>query len=85
MESSLTDYIDSDGYVYLLARTTNASNGASPAVIHCDYADCHVTVEGITYVDMISYRDTDDVRLKPYIWRTEFTVKTWLFENVTVT
>ena len=85
LESSLTDYIDSDGYVYLLARTTNASNGASPAIIHYDYADCHVTVEGITYVDMVSYRDVDDVRLKPYIWRTEFTVKTWLFENVTVT
>jgi hypothetical protein len=85
LESSLTDYIDSDGYVYLLARTTNASNGSSPAVIHCDYADCLVAVEGISYVDMVSYRDIDDVRLKPYIWRTEFTVKTWLFENVTVT
>jgi hypothetical protein len=85
LESSLIDFIDSDGYVYLLARTTNASNGASPAVIHCDYADCLATVEGISYVDMVSYRDMDDVRLKPYIWRTEFTVKTWLFENVTVT
>jgi len=85
VESSLTDFIDSDGYVYLLARTTNVSDGVSPAVIYCDYADCLVTVEGITYVDMISYRDVDEVRVKPYIWRTEFTVKTWLFENVTVT
>jgi len=85
LESSLTDYIDSDGYVYLLARTTNVSNGVSSAVIHCDYVDCLVTVEGITYVDMVSYRDTDEVRVKPFIWRTEFTVKTWLFENVTVT
>jgi len=85
LESSLTDFIDSDGYVYLLARTTNMSDGVSPAVIHCDYADCLVTVEGITYVDMVSYRDVDEVRVKPFIWRTEFTVKTWLFENVTVT
>jgi hypothetical protein len=85
LQSSLTDYVDSSGYVYLLARTTNPSDGASPAAIHCDYADCLVTVEGISYVDIVSYRDTDDVRLKPYIWRTEFTVKTWLFENVTVT
>ena len=85
LDSSLTDFIDSDGYVYLLARTTNASNGSSPAIIYCDYADCLVTIEGITYVDMVSYRDTDDVRFKPYIWRTEFTVKTWLFEDVTVT
>ncbi len=85
LESSLTDFIDSDGYVWLLARTTNPSNGSSPAVIYCDYVDCLVAVEGISYVDMVSYRDTDDVRLKPYIWRTEFTIKTWLFENVTVT
>jgi len=85
LESSLTDFIDSGGYVYLLARTTNASNGVSPAVIHCDYADCLVVVEGICYVDMVSYRGTDEVRVKPYIWCTEFTVKTWLFENVMVT
>jgi hypothetical protein len=85
LESSLTDFIDSDGYVYLLARTTNASNGASPSVIQCDYMDCLVAVEGISYVDIVSYRDADDVRFKPFVWRTEFTVKTWLFENVTVT
>jgi len=85
LESSLTDFIDSEGYVWLLARTTNPSNGSSAAVVYCDYVDCLVVVEGISYVDMVSYRDTDDVRLKPYIWRTEFTVKTWLFENVTVT
>ena len=85
LESSLTDYIDSEGYVYLLTRTTNPSNGASPAVIYCDYADCLVAVEGISYVDLVSYRDVDELRVKPYIWRTEFMVKTWLFENVTVT
>ncbi len=85
LESSLTDFIDSNGYLYLLARTTNASDGASPAVILCDYVDCLVAVEGICYVDIVSYRDMDEVRVKPYIWRTEFTIKTWLFENVTVT
>jgi hypothetical protein len=69
----------------LLARTSYASDGASSAVVHCDLADCLVTVEGITYVDMISYRDLDDVRVKPSIWQTEFLVKTWLFENVSVT
>jgi hypothetical protein len=79
------DFVDSEGYVYLLARTTYPSNGSSAAVLYCDVVDCLVTVEGISYVDLVSYRDTDDVRLKPYIWRTEFAVKTWLFENVTVT
>lgn len=85
LESSLTDYVDSDGYVFLLARTTDPSDGSSQAVIHCDYTDCLVAVEGICYVDMVSYRDRDEVHFKPIIWRTEFTVKTWLFENVTVT
>ncbi len=84
LTSFLTDFIDEEGYVYLLARTTNASNGATPAVIYCDYSECGVTVEGITYVDVISYRDEDEVRVKPFLWRTEFLVKTWLFENVTV-
>lgn len=85
LESSLADFVDSNGYVYLFARTTYASNGSSAAVLYCDVVDCLVTVEGITYVDVVSYRDVDDVRLKPYIWRTDFTIKTWLFENVTVT
>jgi len=85
LTSSLTDFIDADGYVYLLARTTSPSDGVSPATIHCDYSECLVTVEGITYVDIVSYRDEDEVRIKPFLWRTEFTVKTWLFENVMVT
>ncbi|UCE15458.1 MAG: hypothetical protein JSV12_06160 [Candidatus Bathyarchaeota archaeon] len=84
LTSSLTDFIDVDGYVYLLARTINASDGATAAVIYCDYSECGVTVEGITYADIVSYRDRDEVRVKPFLWRTEFTVKTWLFENVTV-
>jgi hypothetical protein len=83
--SFLADFIDSDGYLYLLARTTNGSDGVSPAVIHCDVADCVVTVEGIAYVDVVSYREMDEVRVKPFVWRTEFTIKTWLFENVSET
>jgi len=84
LTSSLTDFIDAEGYVYLLARTTNPSNGATPAAIYCDYSECGITVEGIAYADIVSYRDEDEVRVKPFLWRTEFTVKTWLFENVTV-
>ncbi len=82
LTSSLTDFIDSDGYVYLLARTTNPSDGSTAAVIYCDYSQSVITVEGITYADIVSYRDEDEVRVKPFLWRTEFTVKTWLFENV---
>jgi len=84
LTSSLTDFIDVDGYMYLLARTTNPSNGVTAAAIYCDYSECGITVEGITYADIVSYRDEDEVRVKPFLWRTEFTVKTWLFENVMV-
>jgi len=85
LTSSLTDFIDSNGYVYLLARTTNPSDGVTAAILYCDYAECVVTVEGITYCDIVSYRDEDQVNVKPFIWRTEFTVKSWLFENVYAT
>lgn len=82
LTSDLTDYIDDYGYVWFLARTTNPSDGTTAAVLYCDYALCMVTVNGVTYCDVVSFRDLDQVRFKPFLWRTEFTVKTWLFENV---
>jgi len=82
LTSDLTDYIDDDGYVWLLARTTNPSDGTTAAVLYCDYALCTVTVNGITYCDVVGFRDLDQVRVKPFLWRTEFIVKTWMFEKV---
>ena len=82
LTSSITDFIDDNGYVWLLARTTNPSDGTTPAVLYCDYACCTVTVNGITYLDIISYRDADRVDVKPFIFRTEFTLKSWSFEDV---
>ncbi len=82
LTSSLTDYIDADGYVWLLARTTNPSNGTTAAVLYCDYVSCTVTVNGITYLDVVSFRDADRVDVKPFIFRTEFTLKSWMFEDV---
>jgi len=82
LTSPLTQFIDADGYVYLLARTTNPSDPATPAVLHCDWVECVVTVWGITYCDIVSYRDQDMVNTKPFVWHTEFTVKAWLFETV---
>jgi hypothetical protein len=84
LTSNLTDYVDDDGFVWLFARTANASDGSTDAVLHCDYACCTVTVNGITYCDVVSFRDLDDVRAKPFIFRTQFTVKTWMFENVEI-
>ncbi|MGB9841624.1 MAG: hypothetical protein ACPLKZ_02740 [Candidatus Bathyarchaeales archaeon] len=82
LTSSLTDYIDINGYVWLLARTTNPSDGTTPAVLYCDYTCCTVTVNGITYLDIVSYRDADRVDVKPFIFRTEFTLNSWSFEDI---
>jgi hypothetical protein len=84
LTSDLPDYVDGDGYVWLLARTLNASDGSTPATLYCDYACCTVTVNGITYCDVAGYRNLDRVDVKPFIFRTEFTVKSWFFENIGV-
>jgi hypothetical protein len=79
---NLTDYVDDSGYVWLLARTSNASNGSTPAVLYGDYVSCTVTVNGITYLDVLSFRDVDKVDVKPFIFRTEFVLKSWSFEDI---
>ena len=84
LASDLPDYVDDNGYVWLLARTLYASDGANPAVLYCDYACCAVTANGITYCDVAGFRNLDRVDVKPFIFRTEFTVKSWFFENMGV-
>lgn len=81
----MPDYVDANGYVYLLAKTTNPSDGETPAVLYCDYTEIAFTVNGINYADVVSFRDIDNVQVKPFLWRTEFAVKSWLFENVQTT
>ncbi|MCW4046586.1 MAG: hypothetical protein NWE99_03365 [Candidatus Bathyarchaeota archaeon] len=82
LTSNLTDYIDDDGYVWLIARTTNPSDGSTPAILYCDYVSCAIAVNGITYLDIINFRDADRVDVKPFIYRTEFTLKSWCFEDI---
>jgi hypothetical protein len=82
--ADLTEYVDADGCIWLLARTLNPSNGATPAVLFCDYVHCAVTVNGVTYCDVANYRNMDRVDVKPFVFRTEFTVKSWFFENIGV-
>lgn len=78
------DYIDSNGYVWLTAQTASLTNGSTSAVLNCDYASCTVTVNGISYCDVSSYRQLDLTEIKPFIFRTEFTIKSWFFENIGV-
>jgi len=82
LNSNLTDYIDDDGYVWLIARTTNPSDGTNSATLFCDHVNCAVTVNGITYLDVTSFRDADLVNVKPYIFHTEFALKSWCFEDI---
>jgi len=82
LTSNLTNYIDENGYVWLIAETTYSAEGGQSATIYCDYVSCTVTVNGITYCDIVSFRDNDLVDVKPFIFRTEFVLKSWSFENV---
>jgi hypothetical protein len=85
LSSNMPDYVDANGYIYVLAKTTNPSDGEIPAVLYCDYVETAFAVNGISYADIVSFRDIDNVQVKPFMWRTEFAVKSWLFENVPTT
>ena len=82
LTSNLANYVDDNQHVWLLAKTTSPSNGITPAILHCDYVSCAITVNGITYLDIVSFRDADRVDIKPFIYRTELTLKTWCFEGI---
>lgn len=38
----------------------------------------------LAYLDVVSFRDVDRVNVKPVIYRTEFVLKSWVFENLGV-
>jgi hypothetical protein len=82
LTSNLTDFIDDNGYVWLIAKTTNLSDGSTPAILYSDFCSCTVTVNSITYLDIVSFRDADRVDVKPFIYPTELTLKSWFFEDV---
>jgi hypothetical protein len=76
------NFIDSSGYVWLLAKTANPSNGSTPAVLYCDFVQCTIQVYGLTHCDVVSYRNIDVTDVKPYLSRAEFLLKGWLFEPI---
>jgi hypothetical protein len=82
LSANWPDFIDANGYVRLLARTTNPSNGSTPAVLYCDFIQCTMQVYGITYCDVVSYRNLDVTDVKPFLFRSEFLLKGWLFESL---
>ncbi len=84
ISANWTDYIDAKGYVWMIARTTNPSNGVTPAALHCDFVQLTVQVRGITNCDVLSYKPMDIVDVKPFLFKTEFVLKAWAFESITL-
>jgi hypothetical protein len=82
LTSNLTNYVNDDGFLYLMARTTNPSNGVSPATLYCDFVQATVDVRGITFCDVHSYRDVDVVDVKPFLYKEEIVIVAWLFEAI---
>ena len=82
LTSSLINYIDADGYLWLLARTTNTSNGTA-ITLYCDFVQCVIQVQGVTKCDVVRYKNADVVSVKPFLFTSEFTLRAWLIENIT--
>jgi len=82
LSSEFSSFIGDDGYIYLLARTTNPSDGVNPAILNCDYSEMEFSVNGICYCNVVSYRSLDIVNVRPFIWRTELYARGWMFERL---
>ncbi len=84
LTANLQNYVDADGYVWLLAEATDPSNGTYPASLSCDYVSCQVTVNRITYIEITNFGDKDKVDIKPFIFKTIFTLKAWALSTITI-
>ena len=82
LTSNLENYLDENSYVYLLSKTAYPSDGTTPATLNVDCVEADFTINGITHCNIISQKDLDETRVKPFLWRTELMVKTLLFEKV---
>ena len=82
LSSEFSSFLGDDGYVYLLARTANPSDGVDSAILNCDYSEMEFSVNGICYCNVVSYRSLDIVNVRPFIWRTELYARGWMFERL---
>jgi hypothetical protein len=59
------------------------SDGVTPAVLYCDFAELTIQVNGLAFCDVVGYRHAPiNPDVKPYLFQTEFTLKGWLFESI---
>jgi hypothetical protein len=83
LAATWTNYVDANGFLYLLAETTNPATIAGPAALLCDFVQCVFQVKGLTACDVVKYRHLTDKSVKPFLFKTEFILRGWLFENIT--
>jgi hypothetical protein len=83
LTTTLTNYVDANGYLWVLARTTNSSDGATAAVVYCDFIQVTTQVSGVKFADYHSFRNIDETRVKPYVYKAEFNIVAWLYETLT--
>jgi hypothetical protein len=76
------NFIDSSGYIWLLAKTTNPSDDVTHAVLYCDFVQCTIQVAGITHCDIQSFKNVLVTDFKPYLHSTEFVLRAWFIVNV---
>lgn len=84
LTSNLPNYVNDEGFLYLMARTTNPSDGVSSAVLYCDFVQATIDVRGITFCDVHSWRDVDVVDVKPFLYKEEIVIVAWLFESIAI-
>jgi hypothetical protein len=82
LSASWPDFIDSNGYIWLLAKTTNPSSDSTPVFLHCDFVQCTIQVAGITHCDIQSFKNVLVTDFKPYLHSTEFVLRAWFIVNV---
>jgi hypothetical protein len=83
LTSNIADYIDDNGYVWLIAKTLYAGSDAYSRLC-CDYVSCTVTPRGISFLDVVSFRDVDRVDVKPFLYHTDMVLKSWVLEDLEV-
>ncbi len=84
LTSDLRNYVNDEGFLYLMARTTNPSDGLSSALLYCDFLQATVDVRGITFCDIHSCRDVDVTDVKPFLYKEEIIIVAWLFESIAI-
>ncbi len=79
------DFVDGDGFVWVLVMGLSPSDGETPAWLYCWFLDLQVDVNGLSFIDVVAYRPVDLVDVKPFVFKEDVILRGWCFERVPVT